>query len=153
MKEHRNGVDCMYRNYDYTYYETRFILRYPQNPTKPKHFRASIEPVFKLFELNRTDPSKPHKIMVIEQRKWANIALISVHEKTMDELKRNGAELLGAEHVFKDETDAKIQLAYVCSKFMIEPDDVYEATEGFLRPDSYKKLLRVFYDDFPEKYI
>ncbi len=143
----------MYRNYEHAYYESRFILRYPQQPTEPKYFRASIEPVFKLFELNKTNSSKPHQIMVIEQRKWPNIALISVHEKTMDELKRNGAELLDAAHVFKDETDARIQLAYVCSKIMIEPDDVFDVTDGWLRKESYKKLVRMFYDDFPEKYV
>ena len=145
----------MYRNYDYHYYETRYILRYPQQPTNPKHFRASIEPVFKLFEINSLDVTKqkPRQIMVIDQSKYANIALVSVHEKSMDELKRNGAELLNSEHVFKDEIDAKIQLAYVCSKFLVEPENVYEATEGLLNTGSYKQLLRIFYDDFPEKYI
>ncbi len=69
--------------------------------------------------------------------------------------KYTSSAVKGLENVSQSEleVDAKIQLAYVCSKFMIEPDDVYEATEVFLRPDSYKKLLGVFYDDFPEKYI
>ena len=143
----------MYRNYDYHYYETRFIVVYPQRPTDPKFFRASIEPVFKLFEINPKDQTKPRQTMVIDQRKYANIALVNVHEKSMDELKRNGAQLLDSAHVYKDEIDAGIQLAYVCSKFMVEPTDVYEATNGHLNSGSYKQLLKLFYNDYPEKYI
>jgi hypothetical protein len=56
-------------------------------------------------------------------------------------------------NVYDDEIDAKIQLAFICSKHMIEPDTIYESTGGYLTKSAYKKLLGVFYDDFPEKYI
>lgn len=143
----------MYRKHDYRHYQNMYIVRYPQRPTEPKYFRGTIEPVFKLLEIKPLDPRKPTQFLVIDEMKWANIALIDVVEKSIEDLKRHGAQLLNREYVYKDEIDAKIQLAYVCSKFLIEPEQVYEATEGYLTPQAYKKLVSMFYEDFPEKYI
>lgn len=136
------------------YYPTRYIVRqnvYYQNGVN--RFAGDIVPVYKLFTLKTVDTTKKEEILVIEQQKWSRIALINVCEGTIGKLMNNGAELFNREHLYEDEIDARIQLAFVCSKHLVEIADVYESTNGYLNPDSYKKLLRMFYDEYPEKYI
>ena len=138
---------------NYNDYEIKYMVRYDEQfcnyGWNSGAFWIYITPVFKLFELE----GEVLQYLVIEVDHWSKIALIPICKSNYYTLVTNGAKIVDKQHVYDTEIDAKIQMAYVCSKYMIEPDSVYEVTGGLLTPNSYKQLLRIFYDDFPEKYV
>lgn len=146
----------MFPHHSYNNFQTKYIVR--QNlHTASGMIKGSVEivPVYKLLTIY-TKPlaTREHTInVVIEPHKWANVALIPIEEKNKDQLVRMGAQLINCTHVYDDEIDAGIQAAFICSKCMVEPKDVSELTHGALNESQYKKLLRMFYDEYPEKYI
>lgn len=140
----------MYHQYNYV---TRYFVKYKHfvySRGKKEYLDVDIVPVYKLLDLS--NKHKNHSLM-IEQHKWRNIALIHVCERNLQELINYGAEIVNSEHLYYDEVDARIQVAFVCSKYLIEPSVVYETTNGLLLESDYKKLLKIFYNDYPEKYI
>lgn len=108
-----------------------------------------LEPMFLLKEKRESG-----KMIVIETRKYPNIALVSNPETTRDtELISKGAETKLSKEVFNDEIDAKLQMAFIAAKVGVSDDEIYENTYGALLPEQYKRLKELFYKDFPEKFI
>ena len=146
-------------------YETKFIVRsyygHGDFGNTADLIGARVVPVYHLIELkvNVNEKINQHvkksgtQILVIEPNKRKNIALTYVSDNNLTELLKLGAELIDKQFVFNDKIDAKIQMAFVCAKHMIEQKDVYRATEGQLTPEGYGQLVEVFYKDFPEKFI
>lgn len=136
-------------------YTTRFYVKYnsrvePQ--TDCRHIEYSvIEPVYKLLDFT-SDPFLG-KTLIIHPNKWSQISLIPVSDDNVDNLLRNGAELILTKYLYDDIVDAKIQLAYICSVHRVKPTEVFIATHGLLTHAGYTKLLNIFYADFPEKYV
>jgi len=139
-------------------YETKFMVTYSNDNmgyfidnisfSNNTSFNCDIVPIFILIKTLKSGDA-----LIIEHQKWRNIALISVCERNVDELLRYGAKISAHKFLFDDRIDATIQLAYVCSKYMISVEDVYIVTNGLLSPTTYNELLQKFYEDFPEKYI
>jgi hypothetical protein len=146
-----------------TYYKTKFIVT-------PVYFANQIDeepvdrlstirvvPVFELLDLTnpiiyQVKKGGPQKL-VIEVPMWKNIALIYVSDNNLQELVENGAKIIGKPHVYASEVDAKIQMAFVCARHFIEQNDIYEVTEGHMDPQTYGNLVKMFYEDFPEKFV
>jgi len=89
----------------------------------------------------------------IEPQKWKNIALETISMKNIDSLFSKGAQNTESSLLYDDHLDAIIQMAFVCAKNMIEPHNVYEVSNNIISEKTYKDLLKIFYDDFPEKFI
>lgn len=143
------------------YYEIKYIVRYRYYPdiNETTHLEIDTEPVFKLMQTTlsgvdgRRYDDKSKKVLIIQPNRWKNIALIPVHESKLQELIGGGAELVEPSSLYNDVIDAKIQVAFICSKYLIEPERVYTVTGGLLTSSAYKELVKLFYEDFPEKYI
>ena len=91
--------------------------------------------------------------LVIDVNRWKYIALIHVNIYNTDKLLSAGAKWVKSSNLYENMYDVKIQMAYICAKYLIEPKDVYTITEGLLMEDSYTKLVKMFYDEWPEKFI
>lgn len=139
-------------------YKIKYYLNYNYHKySKDEEYLEIIDiiPVFKLLdiELEEKYKNKIYDTLIIEPQKFKNIALIPVNRKNIDKCVLKGAKLVFSTELYDTEIDARIQLAFVCSKYMVEPTDVFDSTNGLLTSKSYKELLKIFYDDFPEKYI
>lgn len=91
--------------------------------------------------------------LVIDVNRWKYIALIHVNSHNTDKLLSAGAKWVKSSNLYENMYDVKIQMAYICAKYLIEPKDVYTITEGLLTEESYTKLVKMFYDEWPEKFI
>ena len=139
------------------HYDTKYIVKshYGEFGNTDDLTNARVVPVYYLLEVNIDNKQNKgvSQILVIEPNKWKSIALTYVSKNNLSELLKLGAELIDKPKVFKDEIDAKIQLAYVCAKHLIEQDDVYRVTEGQMSPISYGQLVEHMYKHFPEKFV
>lgn len=130
------------------FYETRYMINYneySQNTSIPS-LMFDIQRVYILMT-NKSDA------LVIDVNRWKYIALIHVNSYNTDELLSAGAKWVKSSDLYENTYDVKIQMAYICAKYLIEPKDVYTITEGLLMEESYTKLVKLFYDEWPEKFI
>ena len=131
-----------------TFYETRYMINYneySQNTSIPS-LMFDIQRVYILMT-NKSDA------LVIDVNRWKYIALIHVNSHNTDKLLSAGAKWVKSSDLYENTYDVKIQMAYICAKYLIEPKDVYTITEGLLMEESYTKLVKMFYDEWPEKFI
>ncbi len=131
-----------------TFYETRYMINYneySQNMSIPS-LMFDIQRVYILMT-NKSD------VLVIDVNRWKYIALIHVNSYNTDELLSAGAKWVKSSDLYENTYDVKIQMAYICAKYLIDPKDVYTITEGLLMEESYTKLVKMFYDEWPEKFI
>lgn len=131
-----------------TFYETRYMINYneySQNTSIPS-LMFDIQRVYILMT-NKSDT------LVIDVNRWKYIALIHVNSNNTDRLLSAGAKWVKSSNLYENKYDVKIQMAYICAKYLIEPKDVYTITEGLLMEESYTKLVKMFYDEWPEKFI
>ena len=131
-----------------TFYETRYMINYneySQNTSIPS-LMFDIQRVYILMT-NKSDT------LVIDVNRWKYIALIHVNSHNTDKLLSAGAKWVKSSNLYENKYDVKIQMAYICAKYLIEPKDVYTITEGLLMEESYTKLVKMFYDEWPEKFI
>lgn len=131
-----------------SFYETRYMINYneySQNTSIPS-LMFDIQRVYILMT-NKSDA------LVIDVNRWKYIALIHVNSYNTDELLSAGAKWVKSSDLYENTYDVKIQMAYICAKYLIEPKDVYTITEGLLMEESYTKLVKMFYDEWPEKFI
>lgn len=141
----------MYYDYEIKYMVEYQQIYYNSRFNSYSEFDIDIIHMYKLFEFK--DDSEQVKAAVIEQQKWKNIALITASKGNLDKLIRNGAKVVEPQHLYSTRTDALLQMAYVCSKYLIPPEDIYSVTNGLFNASLYKKLVSHFYEEFPEKYI
>lgn len=152
------------------YYNTKFIVKteHTSQFMKNAYFAHEVSlaercatirviPVIELLELTndeyyKDEKGRPQKL-IIEPHLWKNIALIYVCKKNLSDLVNKGAKIMDISHVYDTEIDAKIQLAFVCAKHLVEQKDVYQVTDGQMDARSYGSLVNMFYADFPEKFI
>ena len=130
------------------FYETRYMINYneySQNTSIPS-LRFNIQQVYILMT-NKSDT------LVIDVNHWKYIALIPVNSNNTDKLLSAGAKWVKSSNLYKNTYEVEIQMAYICAKYLIEPKDVYTITEGLLMEESYTKLVKMFYDECPEKFI
>ena len=130
------------------FYETRYMINYneySQNTSIPS-LMFDIQRVYILMT-NKSDA------LVIDVNRWKYIALIHVNSYNTDKLLSAGAKWVKSSNLYENTYDVKIQMAYICAKYLIEPKDVYTITEGLLMEESYTKLVKMFYDEWPEKFI
>lgn len=142
------------------YYKTKYMVKYHYHSYAVSRSDAGLDidiiPVFILLddvEVEEDRGRQKKHSLVIEPNKWKNIALISVSEYNIGDLLSNGAEISLSSYLYNDETDARIQMAFVCSKYMVDPEDIQYVSGGKLSITAYKSLVSSFYEDFPEKYI
>ena len=119
-----------------------------------------LEEVYHLYDTTESgydgwlSNDKSKKSLIISHRNWANIALISnPKNRSIPELIGYGAELVEKSLVYDTITDATIQMAFIATKFDVGADKIYEVTNNILSASAYKQLLKIFYNDFPEKII
>lgn len=116
-----------------------------------------IVPVFDLLEL--TDEMTymgekcGHQKLVIEPHLLKNIASTDIFDRNLAAFVEQGAKVIDKSEVYDTETDAKIQLAFVCVKYPIKQSDVFRVTGGQLNSCSYVTLVDRLYKDFPEKFV
>jgi hypothetical protein len=130
------------------FYETRYIIDHIENSENngksPLEF--DIEEVCILL-YGESD------ILVISLDRWTYIALIEVNMYNINELLSSGAKWVKPSNLYKSITDVKIQMAYICAKYLISPEKVYDITAGLLTKKPYTELVKMFYDEWPEKFI
>jgi len=119
-----------------------------------------LEEVYHLFDTTesgydeRSSNDRSDKSLIISHNNWVNIALISnPKNRPITELIGYGAELVEKSLIYDTITDATIQMAFIATKFNVSVDNIYEVTNNILSASAYKQLLKIFYDDFPEKFI
>jgi hypothetical protein len=115
--------------------------------------------VYVLFELIdeknyqfENDKNRPLKL-VIKSDKWKSLALTYISENNLTELMNSNAAIVNNTDIHDTEADAKIQLAFFCAKHLINSNDVYQVTKGQLDSHIYDDLVKMFYEDFPEKFV
>ncbi len=114
-------------------------------------YQFDIIETLELLQLNQ-ETRKP-ETLIIKKNKYANIALEPIHVANIDKLLLGGACIMPKSLLYEDTTDALIQMAFMASKYMVEPSNIYKCTQGWLSENQYKKLLKYLYEEFPEKYI
>jgi hypothetical protein len=129
------------------FYKRKYVVRYEYIGTD-----LNID-IVEVFELLTFDKGIVSMSLYIEPHKWKNIALLSITESNKQTLLNHGVEILESKFLYDDEIDALIQLAFICSKYMVAPSKIFDCSNGRLTTIAYKKLVNTFYDDFPEKYI
>ena len=146
--------------YGYQYTAHYYVnYRVTHNDDKNIVTELDIIEVFKLLDTSLGGfDGWPHKdttkkSLVITPKNWKNIALIAISESKLPDLIGKGAELKNSKYIFDNLVDAKIQLAFIASKYNVSVFDIYELSRGILTPDAYEKLLDLFYNEFPEKFI
>lgn len=112
----------------------------------------SIE-VIEVFVLLEYKKNNSLWTLFIEPEQWKNIALETISEKNIQTLLSKGAKTVESTLLYDNYLDAVIQMAFVCAKNMIKPEDIFEISNKIINEVAYKDLLKVFYDDFPEKFI
>jgi len=146
----------MYHQYTINYYVT-YSSVYKDNKTAITNL--DILEVFKLMDTTIggfdgwSHNDNTDKSLIITPGNWRNIALIPINEDNLYDLIEKGAELKNSNYVFDNKIDAKIQLAFTASKYNVKISDIYEISNGILPTSAYEKLLDLFYDEFPEKFI
>lgn len=130
------------------FYETRYIIDHIENSENngksPLEF--DIQQVYILMT-NKSDT------LVIDVNHWKYIALIDVNMYNINELLSSGAKWVKPSNLYKSITDVKIQMAYICAKYLISPEKVYDITAGLLTKKPYTELVKMFYNEYPEKFI
>jgi len=97
---------------------------------------------------------KIEKTIAISPRHYGNIALIgNPKAENISTLIGHGAEMLDSRFVFKDVIDAGIHMAFIASRADIKPHLISKATNGNITQAGYIKLQKIFYEDYPEKFI
>ena len=96
----------------------------------------------------------PEKVsVVIDPKKWRNICLEKIDSSNTTTLISMGAELIETIHLFRDNIDAGIQMAFIASRADIKASQIFEATRGIVTKSGYLQLQELFYQDYPEKFI
>ena len=94
------------------------------------------------------------KVVTISPEKWGNVALINHRDDSnLREIMDGGAHLSAKSEVFKDEIDARIQMAFMAAKHGVKKSIIEKTTNGFVSVLAYDKLVDIFHEDFPEKFI
>lgn len=131
-------------------YETKYHVSIMRNDeTHTRMYNFYIVEVFVLIDATEDDS----RSLVITPSNWKNIALIPISRYYTEKLRHGGAYYRESSNLYSLYDDARIQLAFMCSKLLIPFDEVYESTNGVLTDNEYKSLVTYFYEVFPEKYI
>jgi len=134
-------------------YKTKYTVKYRWIDYMDKDDKIFDIEILTMFELFTFEEDNILKSVVIEPYKWKNIALVPLSKNNISSLKRGGAEIIKSSLLFDKRIDAKLQMAFVCSKYLIPVSDIYCSTDGEINEKQYKDLLKYFYDEFPEKFI
>lgn len=129
-------------------YIPRYHVTIVRDELSSRMYNFNIVPVFLLLE--KTPDGRP---LVIPQDKWKYICLIPISVYHIDKLCHEGAYYRESSNLYSLYDDARIQLAYICSKLLIPFDEIELASSGILNAREYKSLVKYMYEEFPEKYI
>lgn len=101
------------------------------------------------FELKNKD----NKTAVIPVDEYSKVILAHHSNQSIDKLIESGASLYDTTHLYKDDIDAKIQVAYIAMKSGVKMSEIEKITENTITSNQYKLLSEEFLKEFPEKLI
>lgn len=138
-------------------YETVYYVEMNRSVDGDKNrnsLRLQIKLAYKLMEFadGHQLSTKPQTLL-INQEDWKHIALVAVDKRNLTELMEGGAFVWSLNLCYSNIVDAKLQMIYMASRHLVEPEDIQECTYGQITKNQYIALVKHFYDEYPEKFI